>query len=256
VAAMDPWQRAIDFLRLVDERVADELVPFPRGRVLVSRRFPLVHDANYVLADRLDGATAAELIEEAERVQGPLGLQHRRVNVDDQAAADRLADEFDTAGYQPERFVIMVHRGPRPELGATRVEPVSWPSLRESRRRQRLPQPWASPSLVEQLLDKQAWSATRVPTRYLGVVNDGLVVASCELRTEGGTAQIETVETLEPYRHRGYARAVMAAALHAVAGSDFIFLVADRDDWPQDFYRRLGFEPVGVESRFLRLLDA
>ncbi len=253
---MDPWQRAIDFLRSVDERVADELVPFARGTVLISRRFPLVHDANYVLADRLEGATAAELIEVAERVQRPLGLPHRRVNVDDQRAADRLAGDFEAAGYRAERFVIMVHRGPRPAVGPASVEPVSWPSLRESRRRQRLPEPWATPALVDQLLDKQARGATLVPTRYIGVVKDGLVVSSCELRAEGGTAQIETVETLEPYRNRGYARAVMAAALQAVAGNDFIFLVADRDDWPQHFYRRLGFEPVGIESRFLRLLDA
>jgi hypothetical protein len=31
--------------------------------------------------------------------------------------------------------------------------------------------------------------------------------------------------------------------------------VADANDWPQEFYRRLGFDEVGIESRFLRLPD-
>jgi hypothetical protein len=28
------------------------------------------------------------------------------------------------------------------------------------------------------------------------------------------------------------------------------------EDWPQNYYRRLGFEPVGIESRFLRIIDS
>jgi hypothetical protein len=41
--------------------------------------------------------------------------------------------------------------------------------------------------------------------------------------------------------------------LQAAGGSEFVFLVSDINDWPQEFYRRLGFEQVGIESRFLRL---
>ena len=68
-------------------------------------------------------------------------------------------------------------------------------------------------------------------------------------------AQIETVETLEAFRRRGLSRAVVSAALAAAGTHDFVFLVTDADDWPQQFYRQLGFETVGIESRFLRLLD-
>ncbi len=63
------------------------------------------------------------------------------------------------------------------------------------------------------------------------------------------------METLEPFRGRGLSRAVVSAALEAAAPHDFVFLVADADDWPQDFYRRLGFDQVGIESRFLRPIN-
>ena len=74
-------------------------------------------------------------------------------------------------------------------------------------------------------------------------------------RSEGEVAQLETVETLPEFRQRGFARAMLSAALAAAADYGVIFLVADADDWPQHFYQRLGFDPVGFESRFLRLLD-
>jgi len=48
----------------------------------------------------------------------------------------------------------------------------------------------------------------------------------------------------------------LGAALRAAAGFGFVFLVTVAEDWPQHFYRRLGFEPVGIESRFLRIIDA
>jgi ribosomal protein S18 acetylase RimI-like enzyme len=253
---MDPWQRAISFMRRIDERASEEVVPFPRGKTLINRRLERVHDANYVLAQRLDGATADELIAEAERIQGPLGLSHRRVNVDDQAAAPRLAPEFERRGYIAEEFVIMaVARAAGRPVNIERVTKVTWGQLREARRLRRLAEPWGAPHVVDQILAREELTATLVPTTYFGIVEDDLVVSSCELRTEGDLAQIETVETLAKYRNRGYARAVVTAAVQAAHDRALTFLVADKDDWPQDLYRRLGFETVGIESRFLRLLD-
>jgi hypothetical protein len=48
----------------------------------------------------------------------------------------------------------------------------------------------------------------------------------------------------------------LSAALRAAEGHAFVFLVTDAEDWPQNYYRRLGFEPVGIESRFLRIIDS
>jgi ribosomal protein S18 acetylase RimI-like enzyme len=255
---VDPWQRAIAFTRALDEGAAEQVVPFRWGRALINRRLKMVQDLNYLIVNRVDGADVAALAAEANRIQGEAGISHRRINVDDQAAADRLAPAFAAAGYTPERFVVMVHRRPpdrRVDTGGVRE--IDWTQLRPARERELRQQPWASaPGLVSQILAKHELTASRINTRYFGALEDGDVVSSAELRTESGAAQIETVETLEPYRRRGLSRAVVIAALEAASASDFIFLVADANDWPQEFYRRLGFEQVGIESRFLRLPDS
>jgi len=243
-------------VRSVDERAAEQVVPFRWGRALINRRLNLVHDLNYLIADRLDGADAPLLVAEADRIQAEAGIPHRRVNVDDQAMADRMAPGFISAEYEPERFVVMERRRqPDRRVDTSQVRDVDWAQVRPARELERQQQPWAtSPGVVAQILAKQELTASQIATRYFGVLLDGRVVSSCELRTEGDMAQIETVETLEAYRRRGLSRAVVSAALRAAGGSEFVFLVADLNDWPQEFYRRLGFEPVGIESRFLRLV--
>ncbi|TDD22994.1 hypothetical protein [Nonomuraea diastatica] len=41
--------------------------------------------------------------------------------------------------------------------------------------------------------------------------------------------------------------------LAEVAEAELVFLVADAADWPEDFYGRLGFEPLGSAHAFLRV---
>ena len=62
-----------------------------------------------------------------------------------------------------------------------------------------------------------------------------------------GIGQIEDVLTLERFRNRGLARATVMRALAASreAGHDLTFLIADRDDWPKELYRKLGFDEIG-----------
>ncbi|MEA2636688.1 MAG: hypothetical protein QOH92_3455 [Chloroflexota bacterium] len=240
----------------MDERAAEQVVPFRWGRALINRRLELVHDLNYLIVDRVEGADVGALAAEANRIQGEAGIAHRRINLDDQVAADRLAPAFGAAGYKAERFVVMVYRrSPGRQVDTSGVREIEWTQLRPARELELRQQPWAgAPGLVSQILAKHELTASRITTRYFGAIVDGGVVSSCELRTEAGVAQIETVETLEAYRRRGLSRAVVSAALEAAGPDDFVFLVADANDWPQEFYGRLGFEPVGIESRFLRLL--
>jgi predicted GNAT family acetyltransferase len=253
---MDAWHRAIAYMRAVDERLAEEVIPFRWGRALINRRLNLVHDLNFLIADRVDGADAGALAVEAERIQGEAGLSHRRINVDDQAAGDRLSPAFTALGYTPERFVVMVRQhSPDRQVDTSRVREVDWALLRPARELKLRQQPWAPAPKVSQILAKHELTASLVNTRYFGALVEDRVVSSCELRTESGTAQIETVETLEAFRRRGLSRAVVSAALEAARSCAFVFLVADANDWPQEFYRRLGFDEVGIESRFLRLVS-
>jgi len=244
-------------MRTVDERAAESVVPFRWGRALITRRLNRVHDLNFLIADRVEDAGAADLDAEAERIQGGAGLAHRRVNVDDREAAERLSLDFRQLAYKSERFVIMAHRRrPDQEVDTAAVREVDWALMRPAREREIESQPWGvDPVTVQQILAKHQLTAQGTRTRYFAALADGGVASSCELRSEGDTAQVETVETLPEFRRRGLSRAVIGAALRAAAGFEFVFLVTDADDWPQQFYRRLGFEPVGIESRFLRRLD-
>jgi ribosomal protein S18 acetylase RimI-like enzyme len=83
---------------------------------------------------------------------------------------------------------------------------------------------------------------------------DGEPVSFTNLYLDGDTAQVEAVATLEAHRGRGYAKAVVARAVAEAeaAGATWIFLVADAEDWPQEMYRKLGFDGVGYYWRFSR----
>ena len=68
-------------------------------------------------------------------------------------------------------------------------------------------------------------------------------------------AQVDEVGTVEARRGRGHASAaVLAAAAAAEAeGCDPIFLLTDAADWPQRWYRTLGFRAIGSVYEFLKL---
>jgi ribosomal protein S18 acetylase RimI-like enzyme len=250
---MDEWLRAIAFVRSIDERCAEEVVAVRWGHALINRTLWTAPDVNYLLASTaLETATAQQLTKETERIQGQAGIPFRRVNVDDQESAERLMPQFKTLGFSPERFCVMVRRRPPDRVEATdAIKEVGWDTYRAGRRR--AIESWAPTGLIAaHALAKNELTASVIATSFIAAVVRGEPASFCELRREGSAAQIEFVETLAPFRRRGLARQVVTAALERVRESEFVFLVADLFDWPQHFYERLGFQTVGIESRFMR----
>lgn len=240
-------------MRSLDERCAEEVVPFRWGHAFVNRTLATAPDLNYLVTrGHLVGVTAADLVGECERIQSPAGITFRRVNVDDEQAAERLLPSFTEVGFTPERFCVMVrHRPPDCSVETVHVRQVDWDTYRHGRAKEI--ESWAPTRLIAaQVLAKHELTASIVDTAYFAVILDGGPVSFCELRRDDGMAQIEFVETLAPYRRRGLARQVVTAALQAVREVPFVFLVAGLFDWPQHFYQRLGFDTVGIESRFIR----
>ena len=90
--------------------------------------------------------------------------------------------------------------------------------------------------------------------RWFAAPADGEPGASCVLYERDGIGQVETVGTRPEDRGRGLASAVVLAASDASrrAGHELTFIVADADDWPWKLYERLGFDPIGEKSDFLR----
>jgi ribosomal protein S18 acetylase RimI-like enzyme len=109
--------------------------------------------------------------------------------------------------------------------------------------------------LARQLIELDRRLADAIDVRHYAAFVEGEVAAYAALYLEGAVAQIEDVATLPAHRGQGLARAVV---LHAVsearrAGAELVFLVADGADWPQELYRRLGFDAIGAEHMVGRL---
>lgn len=107
---------------------------------------------------------------------------------------------------------------------------------------------------MQQILEHRCDMAAALPTRLFAAEAEGKLVAHAELYSHDGVGQVEDVVTLEPYRGRGLARALVlrAAAESRAAGNVLTFLVAYADDWPRRLYERLGFETVGRYARYLK----
>lgn len=252
---MTDLERAIAFEEGLRRQAVDEVVPFRFGEALLTPSLPHVWDLNVLRV--LDGKPSAEEVAaEAERIQEGAGLAHRRVVADDEA----LLPGFQELGWETTRYVFMTHRGggtrEAPGIGVQEVERAALLPLREALVREA---PWGdNDEAVSQILAAQTRAAKAGRARHFVVLVDGEGVSAAELYSDGRTAQVEDVITLASHRNRGYASAVILHAVEAalVAGHDFVFLVADAEDWPKELYARLGFEAIGYTSAFQRRLTA
>jgi ribosomal protein S18 acetylase RimI-like enzyme len=89
--------------------------------------------------------------------------------------------------------------------------------------------------------------------RFFAVKVDGEVVSYTDLYQNGPEAQVEDVGTLHEHRGQGHATAVVLGAIAAARerGAEFVFLVADHEDWPKELYGRLGFDELGYYVKFV-----
>ena len=199
--------------------------------------------------------TAIELAAETDRILGAAGLTHRKVELVDEEAGDRLEPEFRELGWQVECDVIMVaRRDPDRDVDTSIVDEVPIEEL--------VPV-WSfgwqtdprvqDDDVVRQLVENRRVMAAAVDTRFFAGRVDGEIGSYCELYSEPRIGQIEDVFTLERFRKRGLARATVTRALDASreAGHDLTFLIADRDDWPKELYAKLGFDEIGRIWEFL-----
>ena len=229
--------RAWAFMRKGDA-AGDSEEPSPLGVAVRDSRLPLRQDSNYLLVER--PATAEEIVAELDRLDMPIAT------VPDESL---LLDE--SGAEVPHRGVVMLHRGPVPATARNAVE-VRREALEPLRRGRILNQPWGSPDIAVQLLGARAILEERVTVRYFASLEDGQVAAGTDLYLGPPDAQIEDVSTEPELLNRGHGTAVVVTAIAAAreAGADFVFLVADAEDWPKEWYARLGFEPIG---RYVKL---
>lgn len=215
------------------------------GSAVFTDELPRRLDGNYLWVDRY--AEPEELVAEAGR------HERRLIFVPDPEIGERLAPWFERQGWRVDRHVVMVQlREPEREADLSLVREIGEEELRPARKRVLRGQPWATDEVLEQIFAAKRMIGERVRARFFGAVVDGEVVSYSDLYQDGADAQVEDVGTLPGHRDRGYASAVVLAAIEAARrdGADFVFLVADANDWPKELYRRFGFDTVGNYTKF------
>jgi ribosomal protein S18 acetylase RimI-like enzyme len=240
----DELARAYDFLARGDMGGTRE-EETPSGRVVFTDELPRRLDGNYLWVDR--NAEPEELVAEAEQ------HERRLIFVPDPELGDRLAPWFEREGWRVDRHVVMVQlRKAEREADLSVVRELQEEDLRAARRQVLSGHSWATEEVLDHIFAAKRVIGERVRARFFGAVVDGEVVSYSDLYQDDTDAQIEDVGTLPEQRDRGYASAVVLAAIEAARrdGAEFVCLVADANDWPKELYRRLGFDTVGHYTKF------
>ncbi len=239
----------------LDEEVCDEVHRESWGRLFLTPSAPLVWDANWVGIEKV-GLSLDQVVAIADDALGGEGFGHRTIALLDEADGHRVGAEVEAEAarwprWEVERTRYMLWRGgevdPGAEAaGAREVRLGEIETLRKAIIGESMPPDGGGQAAVDQL--------SEIDRRYSGPGGDRWFVApaddpmsACRLLRAGGIGQVEEVGTLAPARERGYAKAIVAAAVAAAqaAGDHTIFLTAEAADWPQLFYARMGFETVG-----------
>ena len=205
-------------------------------------------DANFLRIER--DADPEEVLAEARR------LERRMVFVPDAERGERLVPHFEQQGWRVNRVVVMAQRR-EPDRNADLglVQEVAEEDLRPARLRINEGHPWGRPEVMAELFAGKHVIGGQVEARFFAVVVDGEVVSYADLYQEGPDAQVEDIGTLPEHRGHGYARAVTLGAIAAARerGAEFVFLVADYEDWPKELYSKLGFDELGYYVKFVNV---
>lgn len=252
----------LGFELALDEKVCDEVHRESWGRLFLTRSAPLIWDANWVGIEEV-GLSLDQLIAIADDALGGEGFGHRTLCLLDGADGRRVGVEMEAAaadwpGWEVERTRYMVWRGDaldpglvagNEEVGVREVPLAEAEGLRraliaEETAPTGVPEPEAT---VDQLFEIDTRYGAAGGDRWFTAPGDGEPLSCCRLLSDGRIGQVEDVGTRVDARERGYAKAIVAAAVAAAQadGNAPIFLTAEAADWPQLMYAKLGFETVG-----------
>lgn len=251
---MDERAKIRQFEVAIQDRCAERLAPFEWGTATFRLDMPRVHDQNLLRMEHGFGEVSArELAAEADRLQRPAGLSHRKVVIPDAEAGQLLWDDFAALSWRRARHVAMVHRGATQSESRHPVREVESRHLRGARVRAFEEDLGSVAS--EQVAMSLELIASVVTSRAFTVEVDGEPVSWAVLYEETGIGEIDDVVTAGEHRRRGYGRAVVEAATRASldSGNEITFLIADDEDWPKEMYARMGYETIDTRYEYTRM---
>jgi ribosomal protein S18 acetylase RimI-like enzyme len=251
-------QATLDLRTMITSRRLD----LPFGVALIADDLTGVYDLNVMAVTRRVGAHT--LLASVDRIATEAGWRHRRIEIDDPHIADALRAALTDAGYEEERLETMrlddhAYRDAIAGRTLRDAQAVAIADQLDVARTITRQEPWAdSDELVEQMIERERRLGGTGRARAVVAPPDAPVSRCLLLAHAGGAiAEIDAVSTVVEQRGRGWSQAVMHRAIdeaHA-SGAAEIVLVADEDDWPREWYARLGFRTVGRSSTFARRPD-
>jgi uncharacterized protein (DUF952 family)/GNAT superfamily N-acetyltransferase len=242
IPPVDPGGRHATLEPSVLRRAATSVEPVSGGVAVLTSPVPASHSHNQLLID--SPVTSELLAADTDRVLGGAGLVHRQAHLTGAHLAETAA-ALAADGWEVREIVGMA--APAGGEPVARVEQLDLDALRPmwaaSWRRE---VPGFSEATIDQLADRYEIEYSVVNVRYLGVREDGRVVASALLKIDGGTALLDAVLTDPASQGKGHGDALLrtAMAVAAEAGCDLVVLDASADGWPRGWYARRGFAEV------------
>jgi ribosomal protein S18 acetylase RimI-like enzyme len=249
--AADPGAagRARAWLHARHAAVCDVLEPWPFGTVARTTWAPGYWDVNVARVERDPGDDVEGLIAAADAALA--GLAHRRIDVEDAAAAERLRPAFAARGWRTTRLVLMRHEAAPPPGETAAVEEVPYDAVEALRLA------WHAedlPGLDAGYLRHAREIALRRGARVLAArTPEGEIAGFADLEVAGDDAEITSVYVLPAHRGAGLGTAVTRAAVAAAHGARDLWIAADDEDRPKDLYARLGFRPAFLLTELARL---
>jgi len=233
--------------------VCSRIEPWPHGTIARAPDVPTYYDYNLARAEHGDPDVDAEALAAAAE---PFlaDLEHRRIEVEDEAAGDRVAPGFEAMGWLAERLAFLHRELPASPPGGVhgaelRVEPFE--ASRPLRRAWQGESIWGDPpafTLIEETV------AARRGTRAVVGSLDGEPIGFSAFSVHGDAVEVELVFCLPERRNGGLGGALVAMALataHA-EGARHALIEADDEGEAKRLYERLGFRTVWVRHSFTR----
>lgn len=242
--------RAIAWRRGQHAGLCDVVEPWEYGTAVRCTPLPTFWNYNSLRVEGPDtGVSADALVHAADVLQGD--LQHRQVEIEDEAAGERLRPGFDALGWATERLAWMLLEGPPP--AGPDFDEVPFADTRTLRVEWTLTAPWATDEDAAQpFADHEDTVAALRGTRAL-LARDaaGAPAGFASFGTRDDGAEVEQVYVSPAHRGHGTGGGLVAAAARA-AGRPATFIIADDEGDSKRLYARLGFVPVWLQHVFTR----
>jgi GNAT superfamily N-acetyltransferase len=253
----------------LDEQVCDAVHRESWGRLFLTPSAPLIWDSSWVGIEAV-GMSVDQVMAIADDALGGEGFGHRTICLLDEADGKRIGEEVEAGAahwprWEIERTRYMLWRGGKAEPPlvssqesadsaenceralAREVRLAEIAGLRKALIAESMPRDGGGDAAIDQLFAIDGRYGEAGGDRWFVAPAEDEPMSACRLLRGGPIAQVEDVGTLAAARERGYAKAIVLAAVATAQaeGAETIFLTAEAADWPQLMYAKLGFETVG-----------